>query len=240
MTTNVYDRESGFLTSDSRWSFRTGFGVLYVDDTGFDKIEEARGNAFLFAGDSHVIQLWKDWLRADPISAAGRPTQEGIAVLIAQTATRALIYHYGQDIMWEANGDWTQSFAGSGAMYAAPCWTQNKCAHRAVDSAKTHDQFSGGEVKFFELSSGSHNLKNDIEVTALGKAFLGKGMVMYKANSNPIPVQEALKTDPRVAQICDEIASGQRSLSAPCDAMYNKPTKQDDLRLNAALDRIFG
>lgn len=240
MTTNVYDNAGGLLTSDSRWSIQADFGIMYVDDTGFDKIEEAAGNAFLFAGDSQVIQQWKDFLRSAPLSAAGRPGITGIAILITDLTQGSLVYHYGQDIILPSYDNPLQSFAGSGAMYAAPCWQVNGCARLAVNSAKANDRFSGGEVKFFELATRENNLSNDIGVSELGNALLGKGMVMYNANSNTVPVQEAMKQDPRVAELCKKIANGQRSLSAPCDAMFNRPTQQDELRLNAALDRIFG
>lgn len=241
MTTNVYDQRSGFITSDSRWSFEKDFAIMYVDDTGFDKIEEARGKVFLFAGDSEIIQLWKTFLRSGPLSSSGRPKIEGIAILIAEASTGRLVYHYGQDILLPDSENPMTSFAGSGARSAAQCWQANNCAKKAVESAKGFDLFSGGDVKFFELSTGKHNLNEQIDVKDLKAAFIKKGMVMFTANSQqPVTVQEAAANDPRVAKIVDAIAQGSVSLKAPCDAMYNQPTHADKKRLDAALDEIFG
>ncbi|MFL1528014.1 hypothetical protein [Pseudomonas sp. O230] len=240
MTTNVYDRTTGFITSDSRWSVEKDFAFMYVDDTGFDKIEEARGKVFLFAGDSEIIQLWKTFLRSGPLSSEGRPKIEGIAILIADSATGKLVYHYGQDILLPDSEDPDTSFAGSGARSAAQCWQANNCAKKAVETAKSFDVASGGEVKSFELSTGLHNLNDQIDVKELKAAFLKKGMVMFTANSQqPVTVQEAAANDPRVAQIVQAIAQGSVSLKAPCDAMYNQPTHADKKRLDAALDAIF-
>ncbi|WNC09304.1 hypothetical protein [Pseudomonas coleopterorum] len=241
MTTNVYDQSSGFITSDSRWSVERDFAIMYVDDTGFDKIEEARGKVFLFAGDSETIQLWKTFLRSGPLSSQGRPAIEGIAILIAEADSGRLVYHYGQDILLPDSEAPATSFAGSGARSAAQCWQANKCAKKAVETAKSFDLFSGGEVKSFELSTGKHNLNDQIDVKDLKAAFIKKGMVMFTANSPQqlVTVQEAAANDPRVAEIVTAIANGNVSLKAPCDAMYNQPTHADKKRLDAALDEIF-
>gem|GEM_PF-5510381 len=93
----------------------------------------------------------------------------------------------------------------------------------------------------FELSTGKHNLNDQIDVKDLKAAFIKKGMVMFTANSQkPVTVQEAAANDARVAQIVTSIANGSVSLKAPCDAMYNQPTHADKKRLDAALDEIFG
>lgn len=237
MTTTVFDGAKGFLTSDSRWSKDTDYAVLYVDDTGFDKIETAEGLVFLFAGNSMVIQQWKTYLRASLVGA--RPTQAGIALLIAEIATGNLLHLYQQDILLPDSTNPVTSFAGSGARHAVRCWETNSCAKKAVDTAKTADIYSGGEIKFFELATGQHNLTNSSDLAGMGRAFLERGKVMYTSNDKPISVQEAAANDPRVAELCKEIAKGKIPLNAPCDAMYNQPTADDDRRLDDVLSKFF-
>lgn len=64
---------------------------------------------------------------------------------------------------------------------------------------------------------------------------------MYLTQPNqPVAIGEAKKNDPRVAAFAESVASGQVSLSAPCDAMYNTPTADDKEKLKSALDKILG
>ncbi|MNF77477.1 hypothetical protein D3C84_596250 [compost metagenome] len=163
MTTTVYDKTKKLLTSDSRWSYNEDFGVLYVDDIGFDKIEKAigqhaEGYVFLFAGNSGVIQLWKTFIRSSPKPGAPIPTCHGIAILAVHAETGEVVLDYGPGIRLPNAAQPTIRFAGTGSVHAAQCWHSNGCARKAVDSAKDLDPFSGGEVKFFELASGNHNL----------------------------------------------------------------------------------
>jgi hypothetical protein len=246
MTTTVYDKTNKLLTSDSRWSYDRDFGVLYVDDIGFDKIEAAPGMhgigyAFLFAGNSGVIQQWKSYIRSNPAPGVASPACVGIALLVVVVGTGEIVFEYGQDILLPDSIQPTISFAGSGSIHAAQCWESNKCARKAVDSAMSLDVFSGGEIKYFELLSSKNNLNAQIDLSDMSKAFIEKGMVMFKPNSQtPVPVKEAAANDARVKDLCDKIASGQVTLNAPCDAMFNRPTPEDEDRLKAAMARVFG
>jgi hypothetical protein len=246
MTTTVYDKTNKLLTSDSRWSYDRDFGVLYVDDIGFDKIEAAPGMhgigyVFLFAGNSGVIQQWKTFIRSNPAPGSASPSCDGIALLVVVVSTGEIVFEYGQDIRLPDSIQPTISFAGSGSIHAALCWESNQCARKAVDSAKSLDTFSGGEIKYFELLSGQHNLNAQIDLSDMSKAFIEKGMVMFKPNSQtPVPVKEAAANDARVKDLCDKIASGQITLNAPCDAMFNRPTPEDEHRLKDAMARVFG
>ncbi|MFM0484200.1 hypothetical protein PQQ81_26980 [Paraburkholderia strydomiana] len=246
MTTTAFDLSAKLLTSDSRWSACTddGTAIAYLDDdVGFDKIECAHGNAFLFAGNSQVIDAWKNFLRSGPLSAEGRPQIAGIALLVAEMASGAVIYAYGQDIALPNAQNPTMPvaiFAGSGSIWAAHCWNVNRCGRKAIDSAKAGDKFTGGATKFLELDSGNHNLANSISVEQMKTEFLKKGMVMYiNSAQQPQPLTTAAANDPKVKELCDRIAQGQATVSAPCDAMWMNPSQQDEDRLDAVLNQIF-
>lgn len=242
MTTNVFDGIQGIAGTDSRWSVELDYAIFYVDDAGFEKIVVRDDAVFLFAGNSAVIQQWKDYLAGQRYShSASEPPLAGIALLIVNAVTKEIIYGYGQDITLNgADQKAVASFAGSGGRRAAQCWIQNMCAKRAIDTAKQVDVFSGGETKFFELTSKTGNLIEDVGLQGLGKAFKEKGMVMYLAQlDKPMSIQEAQALDPRVAEFAQQVASGQVPLNAPCDAMYNTPTAEDKAELRKVLGTLF-
>jgi len=243
MTTNVYDKSKFLVTSDSRWSIPTDFGVIYVDDTGFDKIEVSKDHAFLFAGSASVIQQWKDYIRASqsgmPLS---RPPAKGISLLVAKMGCGSFVEAYGQDISLPNKAKPAVSFAGTGAHPAAMCWIANKCGRRAIDSAKARDFYSGGTVSYLELNTGAGNQQNNRNADKLTEAFLDKGMVMYTPgiNSVSVPIDKAAASDPRVAEWLKKIAEGSVEIQAPCDSMFAEPTEEEDARLDAAMASIFG
>lgn len=246
MTTNVFDMNAGLMCGDSRWSVQHPSFIAYVDDTGFDKIIAIDGDlgkfAFVFAGDSELIQQWKSWIISKP-SAQDQtpPVQNGlksIAICIANIDNKSIVFENGQDIQTpEAR------FAGSGSLHAFNCWTVNKDAKKAIESAKTFDVYSGGEVKFLDFSSGVNNLKNSSNLKELHVFFAKEGMVMYKnASTNQskiLSIKEAAANDPAVQQLAIDLASGKISASAPCDAMHNTWSKEKVNELNTALKGIF-
>lgn len=237
MTTTAYDVSAFLMTSDSRWSITIGgTKIAYVDDTGFDKIELACGHAFLFAGDSGVIDAWKRYVRSG--NGGAIPGLQGIALLAVNAATKATVVCHGQDIALPDPVSMTASFAGSGARHAALCWMANKCGKKAIDTAKGLDVYTGGDTKFANLESSAHNLRNDVGVDDLGKQFLAKGVIMY-VNGQTQPIAEAAANDAEVRQVCEKIAQGSITLSAPCDAMLMKPSDDDIARVQTAMDTIF-
>lgn len=243
MTTNVYDGSMMLLSSDSRWSVKHSSGdfIIFVDDFGFDKIEIAGDHAFVFAGCASTIQDWKTFLASNPTGSNGHPSIDQIALLIADVVTGQVVAHVGQDIQIPNADASVTSFAGTGSSHAADCWMQNGCAKTAVKTAKGFDLFSGGEVRFLELNTRNHNLKNDRSFAELRDSFQTQGMVMYIANSHKqVPVNEARMNDVRVGEQCDAIARGEISPTAPCDAMYHRATVAEKQQVAAALDRIFG
>lgn len=243
MTTNVYDGSKRLLCSDSRWSAKhpSSDFFIFVDDFGFDKIEIAGNRAFLFAGRASTIHDWKIYLRSNPAGSQNHPSLDDIALLIVEAETGKIVAAKGQDIQIANDDSSITSFAGTGSSHAADCWKANGCARTAVQTAKGFDLYSGGEVRFLELQSRTHNLKNDKNYDELRSSFRTQGMVMYIANSHKqVPVNEAALTDVRVGEMCDAIAHGQIAPMAPCDAMYNRATDEEKRQIKEALDSIFG
>lgn len=240
MTTNVFDGNAAVMATDSRWSIRHGKYVIYLDDTGFEKIELRNQHAFMFAGNGLRIQEWKSWIRSDPKDDSTQPAEEGICVCVVSMDTKQVKFSVKQDV--EREGGF---FAGSGSTYAVPCWLVNKDAKRAVDTAKQSDIFSGGEIKFFNFATGAHNLgypSGDITIQMVVEAINKRGLAMTtNVNSTqPFPFAVAANDNPELAEIRQKIANGELSANAPCDGMYNEWTKEEKSSLKRALGDVFG
>jgi hypothetical protein len=236
MTTTVFDGAARLVTSDSRWTTPLDSAIAFVDDTGFDKIAVAKGNAFVFAGDSAQIANWKNWLHSIPTGSTGRPPAVvGLAILIADIASANVSFEFGQSALPNAR------FGGSGAIHARACWSVNADARRAVETAKLVDPHTGGTIKFLDFTTGQGNFSSAVAFDAIREAFLQRGMVMYMNSTKSIvPVDVAAHQDPQVLALRDKVAAGQISMSAPCHTMYNEWSDKDRERLDEVLDRIFG
>jgi hypothetical protein len=238
MTTNVYCRPKGWLASDSRWTFESDFAYLYVDDTGFDKIDYLHDKAgFLFAGNSKVIASWRKWINSSPNNFDNLPDPDGISFCIVKP-DRSYVEFHGYKI----SDAW---FAGTGYTYAALCYGVNQDAKRAIASAKQMDPFSGGSTKYFELSSRDNNLNPypaQCLVSTIAIEAIKRGTVMYRDNegSTRIPVQEAAANDTRVKDLCDKIATGSLHASAPCLGASTPWNDAEKEQLKDELAKIFG
>ncbi len=247
MTTTIYDRAKGLITCDSRWSIPDDrFGVLYVDEAEFSKIEIASGHAFVFAGKAEVIHAWKVFLKnRERGIAMAEPTMDGISALVAELGSGNWKYYYGQDIALPDQANPQTIFAGTGSSHAARCWQANRCPKKAVASAMIYDICTGGEIRYVELQSGKHNLISCRGVQSLDQAFLNKGMVMFNRNESdkgPVPFKEAAEIDPSVAEWYKKAAGGSLldNVQAPCDAMFSKASEEDRAQMSAVLKGIFG
>ncbi|MBA2674006.1 hypothetical protein [Ramlibacter sp.] len=244
MTTNVYDSNVGLMATDSRWSVEYGNYLIYVDDTRFDKIERYGDAVFMFAGDGHRIQAWKTWIRSAPGDDSQMPDCEKMCVCIARASDKAVLFKERQDIVKDGG-----YFAGSGSRYAYVCWNENRDGQRAVESAKTFDSSSGGDVKFFDFVSGDHNLFNptkDVQVQDVIDALNDRGMVMEIAmNANEQKAPFKLKdvtaaNDPALKEAQGKLANGELSPTAPCDGMYSEWTADQKSKLKGVLGDVFG
>lgn len=238
MTTNVTDLVEKTIACDSRWSIDSPLFVIYIDDTGFDKIVTYDTYAFMFAGNGRKIQEWKDWILSAPSGAASSaPDESGIALCIVNTSNWGIEFERGQDI--EVPGE--ARFAGSGSMHAHTCWKSNRNARLAVDSAKLMDVFSGGEVKYLD-SYRNTNVNNSVTVSDVEALISKKGMVMYKTTkpNAPVAIDVAAANDPSVKTVLDQISTGASTVNAPCDSMHNTWSDSDKNKLRQTLTKIFG
>lgn len=243
MTTNVIDLLSGQIACDSRWSFesRQDNFVIYVDDTGFEKILSVGDFAYTFAGNGLLIQKWKDWLRCPSPNEIPMPLTEsitpsglmGITVCMIHKDTRRVAFAKGHPTRVDG-----AMFAGSGAVHASGCWIVNQDAQRAVETAKARDPLSGGTVKYLVFSSGDHNLTETSTIDDVGRSLVTKGTVMY-ANQNVLSVEEAAKRDENVRRVVEGAAAGSIIANAPCPGMYNAWSSEEVANFKAALEQAF-
>lgn len=244
MTTNVVDNVSRILASDSRWSQRWGNYILYVDDVGFDKIEIMDSSAFVFAGKGSQIQNWKNWIRSDPKNLDKRPSVEDISICIIDRQNKSVAFHKGQNIAREDG-----LFAGSGSQFAYPCWLMNRNAVRSVNTAARFDPATGGEVKYFNLETGDHNLNYPYgsavtDIKFVDQAIIDRGMVMKitinEAASPPFKLKGACASNDELAEVVQKLKSGELSADAPCDGANSVWTDQEVANLDLALSKAFG
>lgn len=247
MTTNVFDKTAGVLASDTRWSFRliqdgpikSTLALLYVDDTGFEKIEYQPDYSFIFAGPSDLIDRWKKWINSSTRSLENPPgVANDFALCIIDMATGEVLEEHGQRIR-----DDLYRFAGTGAEPAHNCWKENKDPKRAVASATAAgaDIFSGGEVKYLNIKDASHNLNVSGTYELINQLTLKRGMVMYlSGNHAPMPIDEAAANDPRIKDLANKIAKGEVAAEAPCGLDTVVWTDTDVQRLNASLKKMYG
>lgn len=236
MTTNVYDGLSFTLATDARWSLSLGYALLYVDDTGFEKIDFTDRIAYMFAGDSDVIAKWKNWIRSPGSSVRTRPALGRIAICMVDIGSGEVVFDRGQLIV---KGN--TRFAGTGATPAHQCWSENGCAKKAVETAKSADVYSGGTVKFFETLTKTHNLAQDSAYEQVIECFKqrGKYMLLQQPNGNGVSASAAASNDAEIKDMADKIASGQVTLTAPCPSIENDWTNDEVSALDAALMKYY-
>jgi hypothetical protein len=130
-------------------------------------------------------------------------------------------------------------FAGSGAWPAYTCWSRNKDALKAVESAKLADRYSGGNVKFLKLDTCDQNLNRPDDFESIKDELLTRGMVMYFQNPPHVSVKEAAANDKVLADALEKVASGQVSLTAPCPSAANAWSPQQLDSLDEVLRRYY-
>jgi hypothetical protein len=189
----------------------------------------------VFAGDSKLIAQWKDWLARGAIALEMPPTEKfpdkRIAVTLTDTATEVVLFEHGQLLCKEQFA----RFAGSGKLHAYGYWLQNNDACLAVHYATTMDPFSGGAVKYFRFVTGENNLRETNRVEQFAALMEDEGYIMkLEPKDTPVPVKEAMKTDPEVVSMIDRLKSGEMSLESPdSDALipWTEEDKQDFCRI---------
>jgi hypothetical protein len=249
MTTNVFDSNGHMMATDSRWSIQLAGWLMYVDDTGYDKIVAHNNKVLMFAGLGKAIQLWKDWIASNPTSPLGMPEHRGMAVCMVDATSRKVNFDAHQDII-----DKGVYCAGSGSRYAYGCWISNKNARKAVETAKSLDYFSGGEIKYFNFKDSTNNLTPKQPITnitiATVDAAIKQGGKIMKINipspgNPPFSMATTSANDNNEVLVAAElirskIDAGELSANAPCDGMYNDWSEENKEKFNLALGGMFG
>lgn len=218
MTTNVCDVSVGMLTSDSRWSRETGEWIIYVDDTGYDKIVFDAKLAFLFAGDMVNIDAWKQWVVNGRTGPMPLSYLQRMSVIQVDINTGKVIFQSHQFLNSSFGVSVKALYAGTGAPSAKKCWDTNKCAATAVESAKLDDMLSGGTVVYLNRKTKGTNVTNGKSASDVIQQAKEKGMIMHKTSGQaPVPVKVAANdvSNPAAQAVANLVLSGGVSFSAP-------------------------
>lgn len=224
MTTNVCDLASGVLSSDTRWSRESGGWLIYVDDTGYDKIAYDKKLAFLFAGDLENIDSWKNWVFSGRQGNMPVAKLTGMSAIVVDTKLSKLVFQSHSNLPTSVFGTSVRAvYAGTGATYAKSCWDQNKCAKEAVKSAIDRDIKSGGTVVYFSCKNRENNILTKVTQSEVKELAKTKGYIMNMNNTQKVavPVQVAANdpTNPAAQAIANLVLSGGVSFSAPFPEM---------------------
>ena len=218
MTTNVIDFQKLVIACDSRCSKDWGDYVIYVDDTGFDKIAVNGSLCAIFAGNLKLIDGWKNWIGTPssqplglfPATAGVDPqTNSRVAMQVCLIdRERREARFYGMSYQALASHFF---FGGTGAPFAMQCFRQNFCGKKAIGTASLSDVYTGGSTIFFELETAVNNLSpKQVTVDELEAQFPERGIVMHKPTKNVTTLKEFLQK-PEAAPLL----AGTFSLSAP-------------------------
>lgn len=241
MTTNVICRVNSIISSDSRWSYEVNPSlIVYVDDTGFDKISLRPLHAMVFAGDGLLISQWKNWFQADQLDFHTMPpvhrlvgnSMVSLSVSLVQRHDGKVLFSSG----WWLDHEEDARFAGSGAQPAKDCYVINGCSRKAVASAAELDPFTGGEIKYIELATGQHNL-SVLQATLddATQALQERGYVMDTTNNVVTPIKDLNLS---ASEALRAIASGAASLSAPTGLPTKCWSPSDQSALRKALEEV--
>lgn len=238
MTTNVLDKRNCKVTSDSRWSFFYGLDLVYVDDTGFDKIADRPSAVMVCAGDAKLIDAWKEWF-TQPVPSNEVPPTDRIEldgsfhelyVAIVKKTTSEILFSRGDYLNHLDHA----SFTGTGGQYAMGCYAVNGCSIRCVETAAAHDPQTGGQIKYVDFANQASNLHpSKVRFSELEGILKKKGMVMNTVNKQTRPISGALATE-----IAQALAKEQVSISAPTGHPPRTWTMQEKIDVSSAMRKI--
>lgn len=247
MTTNAIDRAKLIVTSDSRWSIPlpndvNPTHVLFVDDTGFEKISTSDVATLVFAGDGVLISQWKEWFKQERPDWNAMPETErsidghlvDISICVVTPAGRVL-HDSGTCLM---HGE-SARFSGSGSFFARNCYVQNSCIIKAIDTAgaENADPYTGGTTKYLELHSGCNNLtETETTLQDAEQELAKRGKIMELATGVVTSLKDALESQ---ADALQAFKAGGAHLSAPTGQQSRKWTPSEKSALRAALEEVY-
>jgi len=239
MTTTVYDTIQKIVASDSRWSVpldSVGYPdhVLYVDDTGFDKVSERKTHVIVLAGDGQLIADWKRWWEQDALSeetpAVEITPERTVSLSIINKETNSVDFDCGHKLaqVCPVSTDILAVFSGSGGNIAAVSWADSGCPKTAIEEAKSRDPYTGGNYKFVDYQKNISNLGNhtsDYSVIETELRTRGKIMNLNQVGK-PVSINDVNEADTLKAAI----STGKLVASAPtggkCTFQWDEKAKQ--------------
>jgi hypothetical protein len=250
MTTNVRDSLAQQFAADSRWSVDLRpqgiSAILYVDNSSYSKILSTKGNAYMFAGNSSVIDVWKNSIVKAEAGTHdidwGTLPVNGMAISVVDLTDGSVTFEYGHEIRLPDERAASASFAGSGSTSACACWSVHKDPVKAVMTAKQSDPFTGGEVRFLDFSTKSNNLVAESSLTDLHNSFKTEAMIMNTTQGmtgQPQPLKDLLASQGSLSAAVERVVSGELPPIAPCDAVYNTWTEKQRMKLVSAMATIY-
>lgn len=239
MTTNAIDRIKKIVATDSRWSIEKGQYMLFVDDTGFDKLADRHTAAIVFAGDGQLIQLWKDWFSTPILNTAALPPVEradhvgeihSVTLFMLEKPTCRITLASGWMLAHEDEG----IFAGSGAEFAKICFAKNGCSKFAVKTASENDPATGGETKFIELDTNRHNLsKAECSLADAEKQLWERGYIMDMNTRETMALSEFKTNATGALQSMERM-----TISAPTGLPTRRWSDAEKAELKSALEAL--
>ncbi|MEQ5201640.1 hypothetical protein ABN228_03885 [Providencia rettgeri] len=244
MTTTVYDRINKQVACDSRWSVDltqhgyTGH-ILYVDDTGFEKIANRGDFAMVVAGNGGLIQRWKEWWSSEALEQMHPPvvlpTGQCISLYIVQKSKNKVIFDKGHKLA-ALNADTNEIeavFSGSGGNHAANDWFSFHDSKNAVEFAKQNDFYTGGTVRYVEFETDTHNLQDELmSFDLVVHSILNKGRIMDTKNPH---LEHVAITADEVAHVRQMVINGSIT---PCAPTGKDTTDWDENSKGRLLDAI--
>lgn len=241
MTTNAIDKRKRVIASDSRWSIPDGDFLIYVDDTGFDKIADRHFAAILCAGDAILIEEWKNWFREPALRPHALPRTErrdadgnvqSITISLIQKPDCKILFSSG----WYLDFEDVAKFSGSGAVFARDCYMRNRCGKTSIESAAAQDFATGGETKYVELETFKHNLHNArVTLAEATQQLLTKGQVVDTRTKKVVSLKEYQAS---AGGVVSAIIAGEKSLSAPTGQAQRPWSDAEKEELRRAMEHI--
>lgn len=253
MTTTAYDCDLRIISSDTRWSadldLMDGKHILHVDDTGFNKITYRLGGAIICAGDGLTIEKLKKWWVAEPFEPENLPDLQSngrftVSVMVVSAEGERLFDAGPKHVLYNPETEHMHAiFSGSGGSVAGGAFAQCGCVRSSVEFAKTLDAKSGGEVKYYELSTGSNNLDDEnMDYNSIMESMKERGMLMkftgvYAANSENVTTIP-LREHPQAEDILSALKSGSIQAYAPMGGAVVEWTDDRVNKLKGAARKI--
>jgi hypothetical protein len=233
MTTTAYDVKNNLVACDTRWSadfsLIDGNYILLVDDTGFNKIAYRPGGAIFCAGDGKTIEKLKKWWLAEPFDPEALPDLEHehekkfkVSVMVVSSEGEKL-FDAGpkQALVDPEKENFIHAvFSGSGGAFAGHTFMQCGCVKTSVTAAETFDPYSGGQVKFCNITSGDSNLDDEtMDYNSIMTAMDERGILMkytgfYAANAENVQTIP-LKEHPQFKDVSAQLQAGSVRAYAP-------------------------